>query len=128
MNGIFKMNSKTKFALFSLGLIAACASSNLVLGKDYIAAVEGKQVEVRHGKGGEVLGHEYYIPNSNKVVWKSADGQCFNGEHRFDSGAVCFTYQGLEGESCHITRKDGQYFTSHDLYIEVISSQPLSCQ
>ncbi|MEO1331678.1 MAG: hypothetical protein AAFW46_18685, partial [Pseudomonadota bacterium] len=103
-------------------------------GASWRARVEGKTLYYETRKGYPenygLMGKEYYVPNSNKVVFVYADGDCYEGTWDYADQIFCFNY-----DDRHCFRqfeRDGEWIVQErdgrEQAVVKITSEVLSCQ
>lgn len=79
--------------------------------------------------GAGLMGKEYYVPNSNKVVFVYNNGECFEGTYDVSDGVFCFNY---DDRHCfrHYER-DGQWIVveldGREQIVASVTDEVLSC-
>lgn len=91
------------------------------------ALVEGKTLTYRASGG--LMGREYYVPNSNRVVFVYFDGRCYDGSWTETDGVFCFAY---DGEFCfHHLRRGGKLIAREmngaEQIVTSITDETLAC-
>lgn len=80
---------------------------------------------------GALWGREYYIPGTDRSVFRYPDGRCFEGEWRVEGGLYCFYYRErpscwrtvwLGGRLTVFSQAGGVQFIDH-----IADGEPLSC-
>lgn len=100
---------------------------------EWRALVEGKTLYYETSRGYPdgfgLMGKEYYVPNSNKVVFVYANGDCYEGTWDVEDDVFCFNY-----DARHCFKqfdRDGQWVVQEmdgrEQVVVKITNEVLSC-
>lgn len=104
-------------------------AADLIGEQEWREIASGKTLRYESAAG--LVGHEYYVPGGNRVIFVYFDGRCFDGQWAYVDGYYCFEYDGFycfehfhrDGEIM-VRERDGGEQRVAGITDEILSCEP----